>query len=296
VRAGSSPKNDNERTSMNESAFWICPACGTAVKTRCCPNCGEDRPSSRDLTLRGVTHQAFSAFTSLDAKVFRTLRVLVVQPGALTNAYVRGPRRPYLGPFTLFLLTNVLFVAMEALTGSNVFATSLRDHLNRQPWSDSAQTLVARHLAANQLTIETYAPVFDKAVAENAKSLIILMTVPFAFLLPLIFKRARLPFAVHLGYSLHFHAFMLTFISAALLIPGISTLLGGVGLKWQLLDNSIAVALLLACTVYLFISAGKVYGATGFERWWKSGVLIIVATGIFLGYRLLLLLLTLRLT
>ena len=35
------------------------------------------------------------------------------------------------------------------------------------------------------MNLEQYAPIFDRAVVLHAKSLILLMTVPFALLLPL---------------------------------------------------------------------------------------------------------------
>ena len=155
---------------------------------------------------------------------------LLRRPGALTVLYHHGPRKPYIGPFALFLLTNVLFVAMELLPGSNIFSTPLDQHLHNQPWSPLAQDLVTHRLEDKGTTLEAYAPVFDQTVAKNAQSLVILMVLPFALLLPVLFRKSRLPFAVHLAFSLHFHAFLLLLISAALLIPAIDLWLGGAGL------------------------------------------------------------------
>lgn len=51
----------------------------------------------------------------------------------------------------------------------------------------------------------------------NAKSLIVLMTMPFALLLPLILLRERRPFMVHVRFSLHLYTFLLLLFCIALL-------------------------------------------------------------------------------
>jgi hypothetical protein len=284
------------RNSMTDTVHWICPACNTAVTTPYCPACGERQPHPHELTLRGVLHQALRAFTSLDARLWRSLGTLLRRPGALTGLYHHGPRKPYIGPFALFLLTNVLFVAMELLPGSNIFSTPLDKHLHNQPWSPLAQELVSHRLQELKTTLDAYAPVFNQAVARNAQSLVILMVLPFALFLPVLFRMSRMPFAVHLAFSLHFHAFLLLLISIALLIPAVDLWLGGAGLASQPLDNGIAIGALLICAVYLYLSAGRVYGGSGVTRIFKAVLLALAAASIFLGYRFMLLLVTLYTT
>ncbi len=281
---------------MADTTRWICPACSAQVKTPFCPACGERHPELHDLTFRGLLKQAVEAFTSLDTRLGRTLGELIRHPGSLTVLYHQGPRKPYIGPFALFLLTNVLFVAMELLPGSNIFSTPLNQHLHNQPWSPVAQEMVEHRLQDTGTTLAAYAPVFNQAVANNAQSLVILMVLPFLLLLPVLFRKSQMPFAVHLAFSLHFHAFLLLLISAALLIPAIDLLLGGAGLASPSLDNGIAIGALLASATYLYVSAGRVYGGNGTARVFKA-VLLAVATGsIFLGYRFTLLLVTLYTT
>jgi hypothetical protein len=152
---------------------------------------------------------------------------------------------------------------------------------------------VAQHLASTGLTLEAYAPLFDRAVAANAKSFVILMVLPFALLPALVIIDRRLPFAAHLTFSLHFHAFMLLLLSIALVIPFADVLLGGAGLASQMLDDSISIGLLVLCTVYLFLAAGTVYQVKGWLRLAKTVVLVLAAVVVFLGYRLLMLLVTL---
>jgi len=112
----------------------------------------------------------------------------------------------------------------------------------------------------------------------------------------MLFRKSRMPFAVHLAFSLHFHAFLLLLISIALLIPVIDLWLGGAGLASRRLDNGIAIGSLLICAVYLYLSAGRVYGGSGTTRISKAVLLVLAAASIFLGYRFMLLLVTLYTT
>jgi Protein of unknown function (DUF3667) len=281
---------------MTDAEPWTCPTCNVVVCTHFCPTCGERRLRSRDLTLRGLFEQAFQAFTSFDIRLLRSVRRLVERPGELTVLYLEGSRKPYVGPFALFLLANVLFVAMESLTNSNVFSTTLSMHLQSQAWSPLARRWVSQHLATAHTTLERYAPVFDHAVADNAKSLVILMVLPFALLPAMAFRASARPFIAHVVFSLHFHAFMLLLLSVALLIPAIDLLFGGAGLASRILDNAIAIALMLCCAVYLFLAIGKVYGGARTAHLVKTTLLIVAATCIFMGYRFLLLVITLNST
>ena len=278
---------------MTDTDPWTCPACRTPVATAYCPACGEQRLHARDLTLHGLLHQALEAFTSLDARLPRTVWNLVRRPGFLTVRYVEGPRRLYVGPFALFLLANLLFVGMEALTDSNVFSTPLQKHLHNQPWEDFAQTLVSQRLEVTGRTLEAYAPVFDQAVARNAQSLIILMVLPFALLPAMLFRRCRRPFAAHLAFSLHFFTFVLLAITSVLVMIGVELLFGGVGLVSQSLDNAISIGLLLGSGIYLYLATGPVYGARGARRLIESLVLLFASFSVFLGYRFALFLITL---
>ena len=113
-----------------------------AVRSPYCPDCGERPLRPRELTLRGLVAQAFEAFTNIDGRVLRSFRALITRPGLLTVAFLQGRRVPYIGPVSLFLVTNVLFFATESLTGGTVFSTPLESHLHTQPWSPLAQALV----------------------------------------------------------------------------------------------------------------------------------------------------------
>lgn len=275
---------------------WTCPSCDRQVDTPYCPGCGERPLSERELTLRGFLDQLVQAFTSIDGRLIRSFRYLVTRPGFLTVAFLQGRRKPYLGPIQLFLLANVLFFAAESLTGGQIFTTPLEFHLTNQPWSPVTQRMVPAWLKATNRTLESYAPVFNRAMSLHARSLIILMALAFAPVPAVVFRGARRPTVTHGVFSLHTYAYLLLLFVIATSIPAVDHLFGGPGFASERLDHVISVALLLACSAYLFTSIGAVYGASGASRVIKTLVLTISVGAIVLAYRFTLLIVTLYTT
>ena len=274
---------------------WTCPSCATVVPTAYCPTCGERRLGPRDLRLRNLLHQAFHALTSVNGALVRRLREIALPPGALTLAYLRGgqavPR-----PLQLFLLANVAFFALQAVSGVHSFSTTLDSHLHHQDWSAFANVLVARHLRASGQTIAEYAPVFDRAIGLYAKSLIVLMVMPFALLVALLFGRRPLPPLAHATFAAHTYVFLLMLLCVASLAAGIDRLVGGPALQSPAFDHTLSVVALAACALYLYLAIARVYPG---KRTWtalQALVLTLALALIFMGYRFVLLPITLWLT
>jgi hypothetical protein len=281
---------------MTDGVKWACPTCKVIVTTPFCARCGEEPVAPRDLTLRGLAEKLLHTFTNIDARVARSASLLVRHPGELTLAWTSGVRKPYVAPFQLFLIANVLFFALQSLTGENVFSSSLDSHLHHQDWSDLAKSLVARRLEATHTNLQQYQPLFDRAVVLNAKSLIFLMAISFASLLPLAFFSERRPIMTHVAFSFHLYTFLLLLFCIALLAAKLSALLGFGGLDAPVVDNVLSVVNLAACAVYIYLAIGPVYGATGTLRATKALVLALAVAAIVLGYRFVLLLITLYAT
>jgi hypothetical protein len=250
----------------------------------------------RDLTLRTLLTKLFHAASNIDGRLFRSLRCLLTRPGALTVAYVDGPRKPYFGPAQLFLVANVAFVAMQSLVGMSIFSSPLDSHLHHQDWSEIAQRLVARRVEAKHTTLEQYAPIFNRSVALHAKSLIILMTVPFSLVLPVVFYRQRRAFGVHVVFAVHVYTFLLFLFCVALAVAAINVRCGGAGLDSAWVDNILSAFNFAGCAAYLYVAAGTAYGAKGAARAISALVLTAAVAAIVLGYRFALFLFTLYVT
>lgn len=278
---------------LNITQPWTCPICNTEVLTPFCSGCGERPPNARDLTIRGLFDQLVQAISNIDGRLIRSFRCLLSRPGALTVAYVRGMRMPYLGPFQLFLLANVLFFAIQSMTKMNIVSSTLDSHLHNQDWSGIAQRLVSQRLESKQTSLDLYSSIFNQANLLHAKSFIILMVLPFALILPILFYRNRQPFVAHVVFSLHFYAFLLLLFCVSLALAAVHIFFGGTGLNSSRVDRILSAFNLGASVVYLHLAAGTVYGASGVIRVLKVIALALAAAGILLSYRFELFLITL---
>ena len=258
-----------------------------------CSTCGEKHKHPREFTLLGLANMFFHAFSPVDGKLLRSVITLLRRPGALTVAFQRAQRLPYFGPFQLFLVINVLFFAVQSFSEFRVFTQGLEFRLNSQVPDMFFRPMVDAHLASIGKTFAEYAPVFDHAVAVNAKSLIGLMVPPFALLLPLVFWRRSQPLAVNMVFSLHFYTFLLLLFCVPIAAAVITGLLGGPSMLPLPVDQATAVAVTIVSALYLYAAIGPVFGSTGVVRMVQAAVLTIFVVGIFLMYRALLLPITL---
>jgi len=225
-----------------------------------------------------------------------SFRALLTRPGKLTSAFLNGQRKPYIGPLQIFVLANLLFFAVQSVSNTKIFSSTLDFRLHGQLWSEVGQSLVDQRLAAAGLTIAQYAPVFDEAIATYAKSLIGLMVPLLALVLPVVFLRAARPLAVHMVFALHFYAFVLLLFCLPLAAMTIDSALGGSGTMSQRTDDGVSIALLVICGLYLYAAIGPAYGARGVLRAVQALVLAVAATFVFFIYRFALLPITLYTT
>ena len=275
---------------------WTCPTCNVAVATAFCSSCGERPVGARELTVHGLTTLVYKAFSPVDGRLLRSFLALIAAPGRLTAAFQQGLRKPFVGPFQLFLMTNVLFFAVQSVSTLRIFTQPLTYRLHGQPGSEFGQTLVDARLAATGKTLAEYAPVFDQAVATNAKSLIGLRVPLLALLLPLVFWRRHRPLAVHVVFSLHFYTFLLILFCVPLIAIAINTLLGGPPDLKDTAYDAMSIGLLLSCAAYLYLAIAPVYGTRGVARIAQTLILTTAVVGIFMIYRFILLPITLYTT
>lgn len=96
-------------------AHGNCTDCGEPVEGRFCSNCGQPTHVHRSLLhlgeeiLHGVLH--------FDARIWRTLPLLAVNPGRLTREWIQGRRTRYVSPLAMFLFTVFLMFFVFSFAG-----------------------------------------------------------------------------------------------------------------------------------------------------------------------------------
>ena len=88
--------------------FTHCEDCGAELHGRYCSNCGQVAVDYHR-SFRHVVADVAESFLNWDSKFTKTLLLLVIYPGWLTNQFVAGRRTRYLHPLRLYLLVSIVF-------------------------------------------------------------------------------------------------------------------------------------------------------------------------------------------
>ncbi|MEM1041487.1 MAG: DUF3667 domain-containing protein [Bacteroidota bacterium] len=96
------------------AASPACANCGHEVVGDFCAACGQKSAPLRQPVHRFVASAAGEYF-GLDGRLWRTLGLLLTQPGTLTRAYLDGRRARYLRPLRLYLTATLTFFFLLAV-------------------------------------------------------------------------------------------------------------------------------------------------------------------------------------
>lgn len=94
----------------------LCLNRGTALIGDFCHACGQTEHVHR--TLGSIGHDLLHGVFHFEGKIWRTIPMLVLHPGALTRRYVAGERARFVSPLALFLfMVFLLFATIHSFAG-----------------------------------------------------------------------------------------------------------------------------------------------------------------------------------
>jgi hypothetical protein len=105
------PVHDEAQSANNGT----CGNCQTALLGKHCHHCGQSAHIHRTLSAFG--HDFLHSIFHFEGKIWRTIPMLVLQPGGLTRRYIHGQRARFVSPLALFLFFVFLMFAVFGLTG-----------------------------------------------------------------------------------------------------------------------------------------------------------------------------------
>lgn len=184
---------------MSKRQAVECPNCGTVVTGTYCASCGQER-DVHGQTLREYLVDISYDFLSIDGKIWKGFRDLVVHPGKLTVDYLEGRRASRPVPSRLFLVMSVLVYAVIPLVLSWIGSVP-----------EEQGSLLAEMIDKAIPTLKEYGlPTISgeqaiRLLRERATLAALISVVPLSFVLAL-FKRP--PTAMFSGHAAH--AFHLT--------------------------------------------------------------------------------------
>jgi len=249
-----------------------CANCGAALATprpNFCPACGQET-TLRPPRLGEFLQQFGGAYFATEGALWRTLKLLLLQPGELTRQYLAGRRRHYVLPLRLYLSVSLLVllllqalatVAIERPGATQIDKVEARNVQIDLPFGraglrdgvfycEGMPAWVCRRLQRRididpKFLVREMEQLGLRFVAKVGGAMFVLLP-GFALWLKLAYRNRGLRYTEHLVFALHVHAFwflMLALVFADL--PLVSTAAG-----W-------------AVPVYTLLAMGRVYGG----RW-----------------------------
>jgi predicted RNA-binding Zn-ribbon protein involved in translation (DUF1610 family) len=236
-------------------------------RRRFCPECGQET-TVRAPTVGEFVQQFGGAYFATEGALWRSLRLLIWQPGALTVQYLAGRRKHYVLPLRLYLTISLLVLLLARVVGSGSVEVKGGDpaeivkenrnvniHLGGGRagmrdgvfFCESLPLWVCKRIQRrvdidpNKVLSEVES-LKDRFLGNLGGAMFVLLP-GFALWLKWAYRNRRLRYTEHLVFALHVHAFW--FLALLFTLPG-----------WGLLT---ALALLTVPT-YTLMAMKRVYG------------------------------------
>ena len=180
----------------------VCKNCNNKHTGNFCNICGEKKILDSDFSLSTLLSEAFGTITNVDSKLIRTFKLMFQNPGRLSLKYISGIRVPYLKPFQVFLICNLIFFIF--LSDTDFFRSPSKWIFNENVnfYGTNVMAKVESIMQTKNIPLEEVKSEYDRISSNLSKSLLVLL-IPFIALVGLIFNR-KLQFGKHLIFATHF--------------------------------------------------------------------------------------------
>ena len=229
-----------------------CLNCGAPLSGPFCSQCGEEKIDRDHLKLGSFAHRALEDFTDLEhSKFFGTLSALVRRPGFLTQEYLGGRKKAYLGPLKLYLT----FFALSLFLYSIYRPVAVYDMrtLTAADARGNFQSIMHQTAARQGMAYEVFVDEVSARWQRYLSFSQIIYPLLVAAMLKVFFWKQRRYYVEHLIFALHFLAFFN--LSTIVFWP----LYAVVGIKMTLGYFAVSVLSVLWPVVYLIFALRRVY-------------------------------------
>lgn len=253
----------------------VCANCGSGFQGRYCSNCGEKVIEPHERSFIYFLDGLLNAFTFIEGKFVRTIRLMLTNPGMLSRHMAEGRRVPYMKPLSVFFVANFfyfLFFLYDSYNSRLVTQMTLMG-----PHSELATNIVNNYLAKTGMTLEEFTVVYESTSVNLAKLFIVVIVVWFAGVLWAFNLRKKVFFFDHLNFSLEVYAFNLLFnlLFVAWSLYWLSLLGSAMGLDWSALNTDLVFSSLASLVIGYYIARAQ-------RTFYGDGRLVAIVKGIAL--------------
>jgi hypothetical protein len=274
-----------------ENVLRTCKNCSNRFEGRFCNRCGEKVIEEHERSMLYFLEGVFHAITHVDGKIFRNLKLMLINPGFISKNYAEGVRQPFMKPIPMFFVANLIYFLFPFF---NTFNTNLSSQINSQPYSSAIRPIVDKKEKEENISFESLQQKYNAKTSTLSKLMLIVFVPTLALVLAILnFGRQRY-FADHILMGLEFMCFILFYI--CILFGGILALVRFVAHYIHIdvsviLNNEIIVVVPVALTMmmyFLFRSERTFYNQRIIWAILKSFVFVAALFWIMTGYRYML--------
>ncbi len=235
-------------------------------------------------TVGEFLQQFGGAYFATEGALWRSLKLLLLQPGALTAQYLAGRRKHYVLPLRLYLTISLLVLLLVRLVGSGPVEVKVGDPAeiakensnlaielgggragmrDGKFFCESLPGWVCQRIQRrididpNKVLVEVES-MKDRFLGNLGGAMFVLLP-GFALWLKLAYRNRHLRYTEHLVFALHIHAFW--FLALLLTLPG-----------WGLLAG----LALVSVPAYTFMAMKRVYGGRRWPRVLRACVVSVL--------------------
>jgi hypothetical protein len=269
----------------------ICKTCANTFQGRFCNRCGEKVIAGHERSIMYFLEGSFHTVTHIDGKIFRNLKLILLNPGMLSKKYAQGIRQPFMKPIPMFFVANLIYFLLPIF---ETFNTSFHSQMRLQAYSDWIRPFAAEKIQKENISEEAFALKYNTKTSTLSKLLLIIFVPMFALVFAGVnYSRDRY-FADHMLLALEFMCFVLfyTTIAWSFLLVGFvyAAEVVGISVKYVFEDEwTFLVPMIFVFDFYYLIRAERTFYD---HPWWRSvisgAVILAIMPVIVLFYRFLL--------
>jgi hypothetical protein len=200
---------------MNNNEFTVreCVNCNNTIKSFYCENCGEKIVQDKDFSIKTLLNQVVSGLFNFDSKIIKSFYYLFTKPGRLSVNYVNGLRKPFMSPFQIFLIANILFFIL--LDQADILRIPSKYYFGNEEMIEALRYLSVE-TDMSELELKN---IYDIKSLNYSKSFVIILIPIYAFVFYVLNKKKQYQFGKHLIFATHYFSFFLLFYVILLSIP-----------------------------------------------------------------------------
>lgn len=264
------------------SSTGACANCGTSLHGPYCHACGQHESASHPATVGHLFHELTHELLHVDGKIWRTARSLFTRPGELTEAYWKGSRVGWIGPFRILLIAAALHaVAVPGIGPMNWPTVIQRMPDGTRDVSIGTGAERRRGQDGGVLVPQSEGDAYAAKLKRAYLSVRYLAVPIFALAVLALYRRRQPYYAGHVVLAAHYYSFWYLVSVATTPLPyvvgAVASFWLSVGYLWlalrRLFSEGIALATVKTLVLYaamVAIEMGLALAAASWVAYWEA--------------------------